>query len=561
MREWLPADHSVWALIGIVEGLDTSAFHHQRRTGGVGRAGYDPDMLVTLLIWAWSQGVRSSRRIERACADVVSYRVICAGDGPDHVTIARFRAENHAACEQLFTEVLMLAAGLGLGRLETVALDGVKIASNASLSANRTTSGLAKAAAAEAARIAKAAAAAHEATDAAEDEMFGDDNPGSVPAELTDPAVLAKRIAEALARRNAEDTAQGPAADDGAPAAGSVELERVAHDRSGRIAQAPAPIHPQNRPPNAPKRNPLGGQVSGAHRGRGEDDRPDPGRRPGGDGRAGAGRGGGQVAGQTPELGRSGAVGARTSGAAHPAPRRAERPGFRQARARLERARGGAGGCRPGRHQRRRTANLTDPQSRIQPLRGGGWLQGYNCQAVTAADGLIVATGVGTSPVDNQYYTDMIDKAIKSADLITGHRRDDTSTTATASSIAMVLADAGYCTNENLTAPGPDRLIATGKARDVHHAATEHPTQGPPPTDADPIAAMAHRLRTPQGIIQYAMRSHIAETPFGHAKHNLGFRRFTGRGLARARSEWTFHAAVHNIGKILNHLASTPLPA
>lgn len=108
----------------------------------LGRAGYDPDMLVTLLIWAWSQGVRSSRRIERACADVVSYRVICAGDAPDHVTIARFRDQNHGACEQLFASVLVLAAGLGLGRLETVALDGVKIASNASMSTNRSSSGV-----------------------------------------------------------------------------------------------------------------------------------------------------------------------------------------------------------------------------------------------------------------------------------------------------------------------------------------------------------------------------------------------------------------------------------
>jgi hypothetical protein len=200
--------------------------------------------------------------------------------------------------------------------------------------------------------------------------------------------------------------------------------------------------------------------------------------------------------------------------------------------------------------------NLTDPQSRIQPLRGGGWLQGYNCQAVTTGDGLIVATGVGTSPVDNQYYRAMIDNAVAAADLVNAHRRGGD-----IADIGIVLADAGYCTNENLTAPGPDRLIATGKARAVHHAATEHPTQGPPPKHLDPIAAMAHRLRTPQGNATYARRSHIAETPFGHAKHNLGFRRFTSRGLGRARSEWDFHAAVHNISKILTHLAGTPLPA
>jgi hypothetical protein len=72
---------------------------------------------------------------------------------------------------------------------------------------------------------------------------------------------------------------------------------------------------------------------------------------------------------------------------------------------------------------------------------------------------------------------------------------------------------------------------------------------------------MQHRLRTPDGMARYAQRSHIAETSFGHAKHNLGFCRFTSRGLDRARSEWAFQAAVHNIGKIIGHLVGGPLPA
>jgi transposase len=561
MREWLAADHSVWALIGIVERLDTSAFHQGRRTGGVGRAGYDPDMLVTLLIWAWSQGVRSSRRIERACADVVSYRVICAGDGPDHVTIARFRADNHAACEQLFGQVLKLAARLGLGRLETVALDGVKIASNASLAANRTTSGLAKAAQAEAARIAAAAVAAHEATDAAEDEMFGDDNPGSVPAELADPRVLAERIEEALARPDADaatvEAPDGPADPDGrAPSAESVEPQRVADDRSSRIAQAQGRIDAEISAERAERdalvreyrariadgekmtgRIPVEAQVAAAERALAEVIA--------------------AVQAKHASWAARGPVGTRRAGRS-PVPVE-QHCRVRQARARLEQARAAAETARVKAEAVERTANLTDPQSRIQPLRGGGWLQGYNCQAVTTADGLIVATGVGTSPVDNQYYRDMIDKTVNAAALITSHRQPDTPPGA--ESIGIVLADAGYCTRENLTAAGPDRLIATRTARDVHHAATEHPAQGAAPEDADPIEAMAHRLRTPEGITQYAMRSHIAETPFGHAKHNLGFRRFTSRGLGRARSEWTFHAAVHNICKILTHLAGAPLTA
>lgn len=541
MREWLEPTHPAWMLIELVKDVDTSAFHRLRRTGGVGRAGYDPDMLVTLLIWAWSQGVRSSRRIEASCADVVSYRVICAGDAPDHVTIARFRADNHAACEQLFGQVLMLAARLGLGRLQTVALDGVKIASNASMSANRKSSGVAKAAAAEAARIAKKAAAEHAATDAAEDEMYGPDNPGSVPAELTDPAVLSKRIKEEIARLTAETADDQAGGDDRPPAAPSAEsagLQPIAHDRAGRIAQAQACL-------DAAVAQAAAAAVRDGHR----------------------------VAGAERELAATiarsqaahdrwnnrGAVGTRRAGRAPvPVERNAR---VRQARLRLQRAQGKAAARIEAAQKVERTVNLTDPQSRLQPLRGGGWVQGYNCQAVTTEDGLIVATGVGTSPVDNQYYLDMIDKAAAAAEVINDHRPRHADDGAATSSIGMVLADAGYCTKDNLNASGPDRLIATGNARDLHHAAAEGPTEGPPPEHLGPIEAMTHRLRTPEGITQYAKRSHIAETPFGHAKHNLGFRRFTSRGLARARSEWAFHAAVHNIGKILTHLAAPPLPA
>lgn len=125
MREWLPADHVVWFLLETVEALDTSTFHSRRRLGGVGAAGYDPDMLLALLIYAYCQGVRSSRQIERRCLTDVAFRVLCAQDIPDHATIARF------------TRVLLVAAEAGLARLGTVAIDGTKIPANASLDANR----------------------------------------------------------------------------------------------------------------------------------------------------------------------------------------------------------------------------------------------------------------------------------------------------------------------------------------------------------------------------------------------------------------------------------------
>ena len=136
MREWLPADHLVWFLLDIVEVLDASEFDRRRR-GGVGAAGYDPRMLLGLLIYAYCRGVRSSRQIERLCVTDIAYRVLCAQDVPDHCTIARFRAECQDAFTGLFRQVLLIAAQSGLGNFATVAIDGTKIAANASIDANR----------------------------------------------------------------------------------------------------------------------------------------------------------------------------------------------------------------------------------------------------------------------------------------------------------------------------------------------------------------------------------------------------------------------------------------
>src|SRR5258706_11292086 len=83
MREWLPADHPVWLVISAVaDHLDTSAFNAARRLGGAGAAGFDPDMLVMLLTWAYANRVTSSRRIEALCRTDVAFRVICGGGGP-----------------------------------------------------------------------------------------------------------------------------------------------------------------------------------------------------------------------------------------------------------------------------------------------------------------------------------------------------------------------------------------------------------------------------------------------------------------------------------------------
>src|SRR5258705_2425881 len=120
VRDWLPVDHVVWFLLDAVEAIDTSSLHRRAKLGGAGRSPYDPDMLLALLIYAYAGGLTSSRKIERRCQEDVAFMVISGLCHPDHATIARFRKDNDAVVEVLFTEVLRLCGRLGMGSLRHV---------------------------------------------------------------------------------------------------------------------------------------------------------------------------------------------------------------------------------------------------------------------------------------------------------------------------------------------------------------------------------------------------------------------------------------------------------
>ena len=103
------------------------------------------------------------------------------------------------------------------------------------------------------------------------------------------------------------------------------------------------------------------------------------------------------------------------------------------------------------------------------------------------------------------------------------------------SGIGLALADAGYCSEANLTCPGPDRLIATGKRRDLEKAARDPGHDGPATGAARPSRRCATRLKTDDGITAYRQRGHIAETPHGHIKHNMGIRQLSVRGKRQSQ--------------------------
>jgi transposase len=508
MREWLPPDHPVHLVITVVEDhLDTSAFHARRRTGGAGTAGYDPDMLATVLVWAYAHEVTSSRRIEELCRTDVAFRLICAGNLPDHATFARFRGDFPEATGEFFAQVLILCARLGMGKLGTVALDGMKIGADASKSANRTGEGLRK--------LAAEAVAAHAAADAAEDELFGAGRRGDeVPEQAWSPRTRAGRIAAALADleagRKAAEAEQAAKAEafrerqrSGArtgcsPASAAVELaeENLGRVRAARAAQLA----------ELEERRAAGGSRRG---------------RPAG----------------VDDYCRVKKARAKVEAARERAAE-AERKA-----AEKDKNRKGPGPVR----------NITDPDSRLMPVRGGGFIQGYNTENVTSEDELIIATELTDDPTDMAWFEPMMTRAQEAAALIAAHRPASPAPGpgGTPDGIGQALADAGYCSEANLTCPGPDRLIAVGKHRDLEKAA-----RGQDTADQDrggpAVQAMRERLKTEAGIRAYRQRGHIAETPHGHIKHNMGLRQLSLRGKAKASAEWTFICGVHNLFKALS---------
>src|SRR5271156_3323521 len=128
--EWLPDRHLARFVVEVIDGLDLSAMVRSYR--GSGSASYHPALLLGLLVYGYTTGVFSSRKLERATYDSVAFRFIAANDHPDHDTIATFRRRFLKDIEALFVRVLELAREMGLLRMGTVGLDGTKIHANAS---------------------------------------------------------------------------------------------------------------------------------------------------------------------------------------------------------------------------------------------------------------------------------------------------------------------------------------------------------------------------------------------------------------------------------------------
>jgi transposase len=220
MMDWLPEGDIVHVVVDAVGLMDLSDFEATCKVGRAGQPPFAPAMLLALLIYAYSHGVRSSRAIERLCRRDAGYRFIVGDDVPDHSVIARFRQRHAERMKGVFLQVLELCREAGLIRLGLVALDGTKVKANASLDANRTASTIGE-------QIDRVLAEA-EATDAREDRQFGPKASGpAMPGDLklrgerlarlkacqeklqAQAAAAATRQEKKIAAREAEEKATG----------------------------------------------------------------------------------------------------------------------------------------------------------------------------------------------------------------------------------------------------------------------------------------------------------------------------------------------------------------
>src|SRR5215216_462335 len=226
VREWLPADHLAWFVIDAVGEMDLSAFYAAYRADGHGRAAYEPSLMVALILCAFATRVGSSRAIECHCRQDVAYRVITGNVVPDHATIARFVCRHERALAELFAEVLKLCDRAGLVRPGVVSIDGTRIAGNASPEVNQGFEQIASEILAEA-----------RATDAAEDEAFGEARGDELPERLRSAEGRREFFRQAREQIGRERHSREPAGEGEADAPDGVPLELDANAIVGRGRQ------------------------------------------------------------------------------------------------------------------------------------------------------------------------------------------------------------------------------------------------------------------------------------------------------------------------------------
>jgi transposase len=490
LRDWVPEDHLVWTILGAVEEMDLADFYADYRADGHGRPAYDPGMMVALLLYAYARGNRSSRGVERECREDVAYRVICANHVPDHSTIAEFRVRHEAALGEVFTSVLSLCRRAGLVRVGVVAVDGTKIAANASRTANRGYEQIAREILAEAAE-----------TDRREDELYGEARGDELPERLRTSQGRRAALREAREELERERAGEhGAAAQTETPEAVAVELDPArfvtrAHGRRAWLREGRRALEERRALEARAVARSRAGRLAESARRFDEELRVE------------------HQANAAYEAWRERGVAADGTRRMAPGTTKPYRPPTLPAG----------------------TINTTDSDSRLVKTLGRQAIQGYNAQAAVNEHQIVVAAEVTVDSPDFGHFEPMVDATEREL------------ATVGAGSPGVIVADAGYWHKrqmENVVGRGIQVLIPPDSGLR---------TSARPGWDGGLYAFMRRVLSTDRGKALYRKRHATVEPVFGQMKFNRRFDRFLRRGRSAVRSEWRLFGASHNLLKLHNH--------
>jgi len=184
--------------------------------------------------------------------------------------------------------------------------------------------------------------------------------------------------------------------------------------------------------------------------------------------------------------------------------------------------------------------NLTDEESRIMPVAGGGFEQCYNAQAaVDAQSMLVVGTGLTQAANDKQQIEPMLKTLQGQAGKL--------------GTVQTLIADTGYCSEKNILACEAAKtrpLIAVAREDHHPHWRERFIEPAPLPEGATPMQTMSHRLKTLTGKADYALRKQTVEPVFGIIKSVMGFRQFSLRGLRQVTGEWNLVCLAWNVKRM-----------
>jgi transposase len=486
-RDWLPEGHLAWFVLASVEQMDLSAFFAAYRRDGWGRAAFEPSMMVSLLLYAYARGERSSRGIEGKCIEDVADRVIAAQQKPDHATIARFRARHEEALAELFSEVLSLCKQAGLVKVGVIAIDGTKVHANASHHSNLDYEQLAREILKEAGEI-----------DAAEDELYGDARGDELPEHLQTSEGRRAALQEAKRKLELDRANNGSAKTEAAAEAPGVKIELDAEvivpriqGRDGWLLEARRQLDEHRRREANPIARSRAQRLLEAER----------------------------------RLQLDLAV------------ERHANEAYEHYRAHGRDSQGRRLSRPPKPYEPPETPagkiNTTDPDSRnVKTPRS--YTQGYNAQAVVNEDQIVLAAEVSASSPDFGHLEPMV-KATKRELQAIGVTETP----------AVAVADSGYWNEEQM-----DNVVANEHVQVLIPPDAGKRNTPRPGWHGGRYASMREVLATDYGGGLYRRRKVMVEPVFAQTKHNRRLDSFRRRGRSAVRSEWRLIAATHNLLKL-----------